>query len=133
MMGSVWYVSSRERSTRVTAAAVPPAEETRIIGPVLPPKRIVPDSCQDPPSITTGGASHNVCGGPPSILTFFTLPALWNARNLLSGDQKSVTVDDEPSPPAIARDSSDSNERIQTRTMPSAPVAGNARRRPAGG
>src|SRR5436190_10458163 len=113
MMGSVWYVSSRDRSTRVTAAAVPPTDETRIIGPVLPPKRIVPDSCQDPPSITTGGASHKVCGGPPSILTFFTFPAVWKATNLLSGDQKSVTVD-EPSPPAIARASSESSERTHT-------------------
>ena len=50
------------------------------------------------------GASQIVCGGPPAMSTFFSLPPAKNARNRLSGDQNGRST---PSVPGSGRASSD--------------------------
>ena len=105
----------------------PPVAATRHSGSAArPSNRITPSGLQLPSA--PYGASQIVCGGPPAISTFFSLPPAMNPRKRLSGDQNGRMT---PSVPASGRASSESSGRIQIRRLPS-PSAANAMCRPLG-
>ena len=79
----------------MTGEGAPPASETRHRPVSAVPKRITPSRFHAPArsiALIAGpgrtGRSHTVCGGPPEISTFFSLPCNENPRKRLSGDQK---------------------------------------------
>src|SRR5690348_2049067 len=109
----------------VTGVATPPAAFTRMIGPALLPNTMTPSAFQAPP-VAAPGESQIICGGPPAMSFFLSLPLEAYTANRLSKDQNGGGVIAPPSEPSRALISSESRERSHMRETFSGPGAGNA-------
>src|SRR5579862_5091559 len=108
--GSRWPSVGSPPEGLVTGVGLPPAADTRKMGPEGPSaKRMVPSGPHAPPREFT--TSQIVNAGPPVTATFFNLPPWKNPTKALSGDQNGYR---ESSNPATWCDSSESSARIHS-------------------
>src|SRR5215467_4334999 len=77
-------------------------------------------------------ASQMICGGPPAMSFFLSLPPAEYTMNLLSKDQNGGAEMGPTSEPSSGLTSSELSDRIHIRPTPSGPTEGKASQRPSG-